>query len=163
VLSTFSDTKRDKILNLKFNRFDTMGRAKNYKKFRYTVQNSIHKVDERIINIKNKNLKQFILNNRGEFNWDNDLELPLGRNCKLIGVYNGRVNRNYFHKEFIVDYDVRRCLKNASEEFEQLDENNEIRVMPGGWKFANQNLIDMATPNSSKYSYDQMIGGIKSR
>lgn len=163
VLMTSSDNIKDGYLNKKFNRFTTMGRVRNYNKYHsYFGSNYVETKSRRIL-AKNRSVKEMIDSNRGSFNYDNDLPLPLTKNSRLVGVYNLTNKNKFFHKDCEPDFTVRELLRRASPEFKELDDNHFIKVLPGSWKYNYQNLVDMATPVNSEYSIDDLIEGIKSR
>lgn len=140
-----------------------MGRAKNFNKYHNSISyGTITSVKRRVF-IKNRNMKQFIRDNKGHFSYDNDSELPLGKTCKIVGVYNGPTNRKYFNPNYTVNTTVRECLRRCCPEFSEFDDTHSVNVLPGSWKFNHENLVDMATDRPVKYTYDDLLAGLRSR
>lgn len=87
--------------------------------------------------------------------------LPITSVSKIVGVFKGSVpfkvdSRTYFHDRFAEE----EFLK---DQFVDHDFFQHKEIIPGSWKYSNQNLIDMCTPKTAFYTPQELINGIFSR
>jgi len=82
---------------------------------------------------------------------------------RIIGCFRGKVRNMNYSPKYEPNYGVKVFLQNHSKNFNDYICNKKIKVFPGSWKFASQNLIDMATDHEYKYSTEQLIDGYFSR
>lgn len=166
ICSTFSDNLKDEWMNSLVDRFDFMGRARDYKRYRNVMEGGVLRTEKRWVRIKYKSIKRMVSKYKSsvtQHDYWNNLELPVNKVCRIIGVWRGQYPQKKFYPERREEHWIKWCLRRASEAFESLDEKKAYMVLPGIWQFNVQNLIDMATPNKSEYSYKQFMDVLKYR
>lgn len=164
VLSTFSDTLRDKYLNKHFNRYKTMGRARSFNLYNHVFDGEKIVSTRKRVDLSKFKLKDVFSRNRSSrITFDNELPLPINSKSRIVGVLKGKNPYFNLSKEFEPNYTALRCLQKAYGKFNEFTSKNFIKVLPGTWEFSSKNLRQMATLNEREYSIDELMSGLRSR
>lgn len=111
-----------------------------------------------------RNLKKEIALDKLRPDAEKILPLPTNNVSRIVGVYKGWVGNKYFKKGYgRYDAVANRFLRRCNEEFRKRDDQDFTYVLPGEWQYNCKNLVTMATPHVRKYSYDDLMQGLKSR
>lgn len=138
------------------------GVVKKFKNYRFSSKNFVPTLYEKEFNFRNLRLTEYLKGTTMENYFEKGLPLPLTSVSKIVGVFKGGVpfkvdNRLYCEDDYVWDGFNNRDLRY------DMTRINHKTIIPGSWKFSNQNLVDMATPKTTCYSPAELINGIFSR
>jgi hypothetical protein len=164
VLATNMDQKKEGAFCQVLNRYSTMGRVTKFKKYNNFYRYGERIEQERVVNLQNKSLKKIISKERDkEYSYGNLLPLPINKISRIVGVFRGNFKKMRYTPNYSPDYLIRRVLESTFPEFAIYMQGKIHEVLPGSWKYASINLVDMCTPHERKYSVDEIIEGYKTR